>query len=155
MKTRKIIIEIICFVLLMNWFYEGIYKVAYWSNFSFYMKHAPLLKPVWQILAYGIPAGEIGLALMFLFTKQRVRALYITIGALMVFVFWVMSVYLFAHRVFWPYHALWAKPTWMQKMLISVGLCWGAFIAAMLLNPRISFKRFGPRALRNMPTSAQ
>src|SRR6185503_16572903 len=116
MKTRKVIVEVICFVLLMNWFYEGIYKVAYWSNFSFYIEHAPLLKPVGQVLAYGIPVGEIAVALMFLSPKQKVKALYISIGALMVFVFWVISWHLFTNRVFWPYHALWEKSTWMQKM---------------------------------------
>lgn len=132
MKMRKIIVEIICFILLMNWFYEGIYKVAYWSNFSLYMKHAPLLKPVWQVLAYGIPVGEIVLALMFIFPKQRVRALYISIGVSMVFVFWIISVYLFTNRLFWPYHAMWKGPTWMQKMVISLGVCWGAFTVIVL-----------------------
>ena len=133
MKTRKIIVEVICFVLLMFWFYEGVYKVAYWGSFSFYMRHAPLLGPVWQVLAYGIPLAEISLALMFLFPKQKLRALYISIGILMLFVLWVMTWNMFTGRLFWPYHALWERPTWMQKMLVSLGLCWIAFVAAILL----------------------
>jgi hypothetical protein len=154
MKTRKIIVEVICFILLMNWFYEGIYKLAYWPNFSFYIKHAPLLKSVGQILAYAIPIGEIGLALMFLFSRQRVRALYLSIGTLIVFVLWVMSSCLFTRRIFWPYHALWAEPTWMQKMLISLGLCWMAFMSIILSSSKFSFKRFGTNSLRNAPVNA-
>ena len=66
MKAKKIAVEVICLILLMYFFYDGIYKVAYWSNYAFWMKHAPLLKPVWQVLTYVIPVGEIVLALAFL-----------------------------------------------------------------------------------------
>lgn len=155
MKTRKIIVEIICFVLMMNWFYEGIYKVAYFINFSFYIKLAPLLGPFWQVLAYGIPAGEIALALMFLFPKQRVRALYITMVTMLVFVLWVMSAFLFTNYLFWPFHALWEKPTWMQKMLIALTLCWMAFISIMLSGKKISLKRFSVESLHNVPANTQ
>ena len=149
MKTRRIIVEVICFVLLMNWFYEGIYKVAYWSNFSFYMKHAPLLKPVWQILAYVIPVGEIGLALLFLFPKKRMIALYLSIGGFLVFVFWIMSVYLFTNRLFIPHHGLWDKPTWMQKMLISLGFGWMSLMAIILSTPTMTIKLISSKSLRN------
>lgn len=155
MKTRKVIVEVICLILLLNFFYEGIYKIAYWGNYAFWMKHAPLLRPVWQVLTYVIPVGEIALALSFLAPKFRVRALYITIGVLMVFVLWIMSVYLFTGYLFWPYHALWEKPTWMQKMLISLGLCWMALIAIVLSKGGVSFKRFSSNSLRNTPANAR
>ena len=148
MKTRRIIVEVICFVLLMNWFYEGIYKVAYWGSFSFYIKHAPLLKPVWQVLAYGIPVGEIALALLFLVPKYRTRALYISIGVLIAFVLWVMSWHLITERLFWPYHAPWNKPTWMQKMVISLGICWIAFMSVILSTPGVLKKIFLSNSLR-------
>ena len=154
MKTRKIIVEVICFVLLMFWFYEGIYKVAYWGSFSFYVKHAPIVKPVWQILAFGMPIGEIALAIMLFIPKLRTKALYISIGALMLFVFWIMSVYLFTHWLFWPYHALWEKPTWMQKMLISMGLAWAALVAVILSSSKFKLKQIESNVLRNKPANA-
>ena len=132
MKTRKIIVEVICFVLMMNWFYEGIYKVAYFQQFGFYITHAPLLRTVGGVLKYVIPLGEVGLALLFLVPKYRKAVLYSTIAVLMLYVFWIMSVYLFTGYIFWPYHALWEKPTWMQKMLVSLGMCWMAFISVAL-----------------------
>ena len=154
MKTRKIIVEVICFVLLMFWFYEGVYKVAYWGSFSFYVKHAPIVKPVWQILAFGMPIGEIALAIMLFIPKLRTKALYISIGALMLFVFWIMSVYLFTHWLFWPYHALWEKPTWMQKMLISMGLAWAALVAVILSSSKFKLKQIESNVLRNKPANA-
>ena len=153
MKTRKIIVEIICFILLMNFFYEGIYKIAYWGSFGHYIKHAPLLEPFWQILVYCVPGGEIILALTFFSSGFRIKALYISIAVLLMFVFWIMSVYLFTPRLFWPYHALWKNPTWMQKMLISLGLCWLSFTALIILRKDISY-RVKSTSLRNMPANA-
>ena len=154
MKTRKIIVEVICLVLMLNFFYEGIYKIGYWSNYAFWVKHAPLLEPVWQILTYAIPIGEIALALAFMVSKFRIRALYISIGVLFVFVLWIMSSYLFTSRVFWPYHALWEKPTWMQKMLISLGICWMALIVIVLSSPIKLQKRYPAAAMKNEPANA-
>lgn len=154
MKTRKIIVEVICLILLLNFFYEGIYKVAYWSNYAFWMKHAPLLKPVWQILTYAIPVGEIALALAFLAPKFRVRALYVSIGVLFVFVLWVMSGYLFTTQLFWPYHALWEKPTWMQKMLLSLGMSWLA-LTAIVMSSSVSLRKgYNSRPVQNKPVNA-
>jgi len=139
---------------LMFWFYEGIYKVAHWSNYAFWVKHAPLLKPVWQVLTYVIPLGEIILSVMLLFFKYRKVALYGTIGALMISVFWIISVYLFTNRLFWPYHALWNKSTWVQKMSISLALSWLSFVGIILLNSTLSFRGIFSNSLRNKPANA-
>jgi uncharacterized membrane protein YphA (DoxX/SURF4 family) len=136
MKTRQIIVEIICLILVLNFFYEGIHKIAYWSSYSVWLHYAPLLKPVWVPLTYVIPISEIILSIALLFPKYRISALNWSIFMLMVFVLWVISSYLFTHRIFWPYHALWKKPTWMQKILISIGLCWMSLIAFLLIKKK-------------------
>jgi hypothetical protein len=153
MNTRKATIEIICFILLMNWFYEGIYKVVNWGNFSSYMRRAPLIHPIWQILSYAIPLAEVGLALLFLFPKQRQKALYLSIGVLLVYVFWVMTWHFFAFKLFWPFHAIWSKPNWTQKMLMSLGLCWVAFIAVVFSAPRSLGKILKSNANQNRAAS--
>ncbi|MES1223972.1 MAG: MauE/DoxX family redox-associated membrane protein [Bacteroidota bacterium] len=155
MKTRKVIVEIICLILLLNFFYEGIYKIANWGDFAFWIKHAPLLRPIWQLVTYVIPIGEIVLALSFFVPKYKVKALYISIVLLVVFVLWIIGAHLFTNRIFWPYHALWEKPSWLQKMLVSLGLCWFAFTAILLSIPGFSFKRYFSNSLRNAPANAR
>jgi len=154
MKTRKIIVEVICFVLMMNWFYEGIYKVAYFQQFGFYIANAPLLGIFGGVLKYVIPFGEVVLAMMLIIQKYRRLALYWTIGLSIVFILWIMCVYLFTYRIFWPYHGLWEKPTWMGRMLVSLGMCWGAFTAILLCHDSVVGKNNFSKALRNMPANA-
>lgn len=153
MKTRKIIVEVICFILMIYFFYEGIYKVAYWHNFGIWMYYAPLLKPVSGVLKYSIPIGEIVLAISFFLSRFRIGALYISIGVLLLYVFWIMVVSLFTHFLFWPFHALWEKPNWVQMMLIALGLCWMAFIALAFLRP-MGKPKSNSKVLRNMPVNA-
>jgi hypothetical protein len=136
-------VEAICLILILYFFYEGIYKIAYFGNYAFWLHHAPLLKPVAGILQYLIPIGELVLSLSLIAPSYRGVALGITFIVLIIFLSWIMSVYLFTNRLFWPYHALWHKPTWMQKMLISTGLLWLSFIAIIVLRntPTIHFTR--------------
>lgn len=141
MKTHKIIPELICLILILNFFYDGVYKLAYLSNYAFWLLHAPLLKPLAGVLKWLVPIMEIGLSVALLVPSYRITALYILIGVLLIFVLWVMSACLFTNRIFWPYHALWHKPTWMQMMLTSIGLCWISLIAIFLLKKGLSLRR--------------
>jgi hypothetical protein len=154
MKTKKIIVEIICFALLMNWFYEGIYKIAYFQQFGVYIGNAPLLESFGGFNKYAIPFGEVVLAVMLIIQKYRRVALYCTIGLSIAFILWIMSVYLFTHRLFWPYHALWEKPTWMSRMLVSLGMCWGAFTVILLYRDTAGKKNNFSKSLRNIPANA-
>jgi hypothetical protein len=153
MKTRKIIVEIICFTLMMNFFYDGIYKMAYWQNFGVWMYYAPLLDSVSGVLKYSIPIGEIILAVSFFLPRFRKWALYASIGALLIFVFWIMTVSLFTHRLFWPFQALWAKPNWIEKMLFSLAFCWLSFVALILQRP-LNTRQSDSKFLRNIPADA-
>ena len=147
MRAKKAAVEIICLILIFYFFYGGVYKLAYFHSYFFWLHFAPLLSPYSKVLAYAIPIGEISLSILFLVPALRPTALYISIAALVLFVLWIMSVFLFTHRLFWPYYALWHRPTWMQKMLISIVLSWLALIAVLLLKGGSFFKRFSSAAL--------
>jgi hypothetical protein len=154
MRTKKIIVDIICLLLVLNFFYEGIYKIAYFHGYGFWLHHMPFLKGVSVGLNYLVPVGELVLSLLFLANRYRMVALYMTIIFSLLFILYVMSGFLFTDRLFWPYHALWAHPTWMQKMLIALGWSWLALAAIILTKGNIYFKRFSYKTLRDTPVNA-
>jgi hypothetical protein len=153
MKAKKFIVEIICLVLIVNFFYEGLYKLIHIDNYGFWVTHTPFLKSMGKPLTYVIPVGEIVLSLLFLVPSCRIFALYSTLAGLILFVLWIMGMCLFTHFLFWPYHALWAKPNWVQKMLISIGLCWLSFTAIILSTARFLIKEHFSNSLRNTPAN--
>jgi len=155
MKTKKIVVEVICFVLLMFWFYEGIYKVAYFHQFGLYIMHAPVVERVGFVLKYVIPLGEMGMAVLFFFVRYRRLALYSSIVVLIVFVLWIISFRYFTNKFIWPYYVLWRyPPPWMQKLLISIGLCWISFLAILLSAPKKAINSPQTNSLRNKPANA-
>lgn len=153
MKTKKTIVEIICFLLMLHFFYEGIYKITYLSHYSFYITHAPLLSPVGKVLTYIVPIGEIILSVMIMLPRFRKAASYMVIVVQFAFVVWVMSVYLFTHYLFWPYHALWNEPTWMQKMIFALALSWLAFTVIILSGNITLIRNKKLNTLRNTPAN--
>jgi hypothetical protein len=153
MKTRKMFVEVICFILLINFFYEGIYKIAYIHDYEVWLANVSLLKNYQNIFAYFLPIGEILLALCLLIPNLKIRALYAIIVVSILFVLWILSVFLFKPQTFWPFHALWVRPSWMQKMLISLSFSWLSFIAIVLSKRSFPIKKYFSNALRNTPAN--
>jgi hypothetical protein len=154
MKTKKLIVEIICLLLLLNFFYEGIYKLFYIQKYGFWLHHATFLKPISRFFTYTIPIGEIILSILFLVPSCRVFALYSSLGLLISFILYIASTFLFSHSIFfWPYHAFWDHPTWMQKMISSLILSWLAFAAIILSGTKFSINMCISNSLRNKPAN--
>jgi hypothetical protein len=154
MKMRKIFLDMVCFILLIHFFYEGIYKVAYLQDFGIYISHQEIIWPVGAVLKYLIPFGEIGLALLFLVRGYVKVALYTSMIMLMLFVFWIMAVFLFKTTFFWPYQIWWKGMTWMPKMIFSLSLCWMAFMAIIFSKPAEINTKLNTNSLRNRPANA-
>ena len=153
MKTRKMVVEVICIILLLNFFYEGLYKLFDLHGYGLYITRAPFLKGVGSLLKYIIPFGEIGLAALLVIPGYRRKALYLAMGGFILYVIWIMGVILFTNYLFTAYHPQWDKQTWMQKMLISMGFCWMAFIAVILATPGDTLKMKKSNLLRNVPAN--
>lgn len=129
MSVKKWLYECIGFLLILNFFYEGVQKLAYLNAYGFWVNHAPVIRKFGAVLKYAVPFVEIAISALLLMPRYRSRALVAIIAVETGFILWVMSVYLFTGYLFWPYHALWDNPSWMQKMAYGMVLAWLAFIA--------------------------
>lgn len=134
--------ETILVLLVVYFFYEGIYNLVYFQVYGSWLFHAPLLRPISSILKYAIPITELSLALGLLVPRLTSYALVGAIIVSVVYILWIMSSFLFTSRIFIPFHALWNKPTWMQMMTIALCICWLAFAALMLSRRRAERRVF-------------
>lgn len=132
MLSKKWLYEFICFLLMLNFFYEGIYKIAHFGHWTFWITSEPFLRSGGFVLKYLIPTFEILIAFSLLTDKKRSIGLYSIIIAEILSIMWIMSVYIFTNYLFWPYHALWEDPSWMQKMIFGLILSWLALVAIVL-----------------------
>jgi hypothetical protein len=132
MKTRQLVIDTLLFILILDLFYEGIYKVANWIEYAKWLHHSPITKSFWVILTYFIPIGQLALSLSLLIPRYRVPSLYITMIGQLAYLSWIAFTHISSHSVFWPYHELWKNPTWVQKAMMSLAFTWIAFLINVL-----------------------
>ena len=142
MKIRHSIADILVFLLVLDLFFEGIWKVAFWRSFSVWIHYAPFLKPVWAPLAYAIPTIEIATAISLLLSKLRQRVLVIVISLELCYILWIALFHAFSHRLCWPYQELWKGPTWIQEAVKALSIGWLALISRLLYkgNFKVSLK---------------
>lgn len=151
---KKVLLEGSAAILTVNFLYEGIYKILNFKGFTLWLRHAPLIAPFSNVLNVLIPTIEIVIAFM-LVTSFRRAAFWASIISLLLFVSWVVSAYLFTDRLFWPYHWLWTRPSWAQKMTVAIVLTWIAFISIIFLPTKPPRERRSEKSLRKLPANAQ
>jgi uncharacterized membrane protein YphA (DoxX/SURF4 family) len=138
MPVKKWLYECISFMLILNFFYEGIQKLAYAEVYDHWITHAPLIRTFGAVLQYAVPVIEIAIAFLLIISRYRRIALIMVIIIEIIFILWVISVYLFTGYVFWPYDALWNNPTWIQKMAYGLMLSWLAFVALLCAGKKVN-----------------
>jgi hypothetical protein len=154
MKSKRILLDVVYFLLLLFFFYSGIQKVAYFRNYSFWVGHVPLLKHFPYLIKYTVPAGELVLAALLMFPKKRIWALYGAIAGNFLFVlyiFWTVWVKGFFFPLYEPW---WRHENWFQKLLITLALIWVLVILILAEKKFMPIKKYFPKILRNSPASS-
>jgi len=64
---------------------------------------------------------------MFDFSKSS--ALLSIMIMMIAFILYIMSARLFSHLLFWPFHALWQQPNWLQLISQALLISWMCVVA--------------------------
>lgn len=131
--NKNLIVEVICFLLMLYFFYEGIFKVIHIIGFEKWLSNKPYVKSLSPILAYTIPVVEIVVSIFMMLPRFRKTALYFFIATQLLFIIWIWNMYPFKDLIFSPYHSYLIRPKWFDKMISALLLCWMAVIALYLL----------------------
>lgn len=137
MKRTKIIVGVICLILMMNFFYGGLYKIVNISSYKFWLANAPLVEHFPKVIQYIIIPGEMILPILFWVPSCRVFALNCTWFGMLLFVVYIFYFHIFTHYLVFPFYAFRDNQSWFIKIIFSLLLSWLAFIG-IILNKRNS-----------------
>jgi len=138
MKQKVFFAEFISYLLCLIFFYDGIYKIAYWHNYATWMRHAPFIKPVWMPLTYFIPVAQIVLAVRVVMERYKVQSFYYMAAFSILFLVWLMLSILFSEKVFFPFHNIFVHVlTWREKFGFALVESWLAFIGIVLMKGKL------------------
>ncbi len=127
MSVQKFIGEIICFVVALCLFYEGLYLLFRVDQFDLWLKYLPLMNKIHIPLSYVLPLVEIILALLMLWSRTRRIALLIMLVGCIGFLLYLTLSLLLSNKFFLPFHPYWTFMKWFHKMLIVLSVSWLIF----------------------------
>ncbi len=74
--NRNLIIEIICSLLIILFIYSSLSKLSAYNRFAVQLSKSPFITSFYQLVAWGIPAAEVVIALLLTLKKTRLIGLY-------------------------------------------------------------------------------
>jgi len=91
-QTRNNIVSIICYLYVVLFTYAATSKFLDYENFRIQLGQSPILTNFTGIIAYGIPAIELLIAITLTINKLRTIALYASLGLMTAFSMYIITI---------------------------------------------------------------
>ena len=92
MKTKSIIVDIVCFLFILLFVYTAITKLMDPQKFEVRMGQSPLIENYAGFLAYAVPITELTIAVMLAVPLLRMVGLYASFTIMVMFAAYVIAV---------------------------------------------------------------
>ncbi len=92
MKTKKIAVEIICFLFIFLFTYAAVTKLLDYQKFSVEIGKSPLLTNFAGVLAWAVPVGELIIAGMLAIGRFRQIGLYASFTLMVLFSAYIVAI---------------------------------------------------------------
>ncbi|MCK6617168.1 MAG: DoxX family membrane protein [Cyclobacteriaceae bacterium] len=135
--TRKIAVDIVVFSYILLFVYAALTKLLDYQKFVVQLGQSPILTNYAQVLAVVIPFIELGISLMLIFPKTRLKGLYAAFGLMVMFTTYIVLASRFSDYVPCSCGGVLEGMTWTQHLIFNTVFVLLALIG-ILLQPNIS-----------------
>lgn len=141
MKVKEYTQEVICFALMLWFFYEGLYLLVRVGSFDLWLKHLPIMGDVHRLMSYLIPCMEMVIAVLIILPGTRNTGLLSGLIVCVCVVAYLVFTLTFTDVFFLPFHPYWIFMKWFDKMLITLAVMWAIFFLILANNRGSKSKR--------------
>lgn len=134
--TRKIAVDIVVFSYILLFVYAALTKLLDYQKFVVQLGQSPILTNYAQVLAVVIPFIELGISLMLIFPKTRLKGLYAAFGLMVMFTTYIVLASRFSDYVPCSCGGVLEGMTWTQHLIFNTVFVLLALIG-ILLQPNI------------------
>lgn len=117
-----LIVDTITAAVLLLFLYTAISKLSDFENFKSVLIMSPLLRPFAGIIAWALPVAEIGIVLLLVFPKTRIKGLYTAFIMLVVFTIYIIYMVTFTPRLPCSCGGVLKSLTWTQHIFFNLFL---------------------------------
>jgi uncharacterized membrane protein YphA (DoxX/SURF4 family) len=141
MKKREVIIEVICFLLIVLFVYAAANKLMDVQKFKVQIGQSPLLTDIAPFVAWFIPITEIGVALMLAIPRFRMVGLYASFSLMVMFTTYIIAILNFSAHVPCSCGGVLENLGWTEHLFFNIGFTGMALMGVILLsNPQMNFR---------------
>lgn|SRR5690606_10400273 len=134
--TRKIAVDIVVFSYILLFVYAALTKLLDYQKFVVQLGQSPILTDYAQVLAVVVPFIELGISLMLIFPKTRLKGLYAAFGLMVMFTTYIVLASRFSDYVPCSCGGVLEGMTWTQHLIFNTVFVLLALIG-ILLQPNI------------------
>ncbi|MDB5199266.1 MAG: hypothetical protein JWO92_1229 [Chitinophagaceae bacterium] len=131
---QNILIEMVCFLLILLFVYAALSKLIDYSNFKIQLSRSPLIKASATYLAIILPALELITAGMLMVPSSRIAGLFLAFVVLSLFTFYIIYMLLTEKKLPCSCGGVLKQITWKQHILFNVFFLLIAFAGIKMEN---------------------
>lgn len=132
-NIRNTIIEVICLLYILLFFYAAISKLLDYHNFRIQLGQSPILSSVAGLMSIFIPILELGIAILLVFRYTRFLGLLASFTLMVLFSFYIYIILHYSAFVPCSCGGILEKMTWNQHLAFNVFFTIMAGIAFVIL----------------------
>lgn len=129
---RKIAIEIICFLMIVLFFYAAVTKLINYKDFVGQIGKSPLLTHYAEGIAWAVPAVEILVSIMLAVPRLRNVGLLAAFGMMTLFTLYIATILSFSNEIPCSCGGVLSTLSWEQHLLFNFIFVLLAFIGIRL-----------------------
>lgn len=131
-KTKKIALEIICFLFILLFTYAGVMKLMDVQKFTVQLEKSPLLKSFAGVVAFGIPVTELLIVVMLIITRLRLVGLYAAFTIMVMFTTYIIAILQFSTYIPCSCGGILENMEWTEHLIFNIGFVILALIGILL-----------------------
>lgn len=142
---RKIIIEIICISFILLFVYTAVSKFIDYDNFRGIIGQSPLITKFATPLSFIVPIGEIVIALMLAIPRYRLKGLYASFAAMVLFTTYIIVLVTLSEKVPCSCGGVIQRMSWTQHLYFNIFFVLVALVGIVLQTKAEGNTPNGPR----------
>src|ERR1700712_4227739 len=119
-RVRKIIVEIVAFLLIVLFTYTATSKLFGYSNFKFQLTRSPFITGIAGTIAWLLPMSEIIIACMLCINRLRQTGLYASFFMMLVFTGYIYAMLHFSPFLPCSCGGVLAAMSWQQHFYFNI-----------------------------------
>jgi len=129
-ELKKYTVEVICLLYILLFVYAAMSKLLQIEHFRIQIGKSPLLSAFAEIVAWGVPIGEIVISLLLTIPKLRRTGLWLAMGLMSMFTTYIFIILTFSSYIPCSCGGILEKMGWKEHLIFNLVF---VFLAAIAL----------------------